>query len=412
KLRVTLQPGGGRGIVAEVVLPKAILTAPTNSRGSKPWPGPGARPPAELPAPHHGASPASPVAAAGLDAPHSLFEPLDLPDQDHVEPFSPHSASDNGYNGFEPAAPNGDEPRPGGVSFYPGDGDDDDSNPRRKIMEVTGEIVAEHPAEYTGPVALPMIRLDATPLSPEAPGTGRSNGSQPATDAPPSWPTSANGSRTSEPVAADSTRAPAMDETMELPIFREVESAWFKATTPPPRPADAQAPGETAEPTEPPASAASEWRGFAASSSMPAPDPAPPAEPVAESAPAEPEPEVGGSGLPQRRKIGKAPEPPVVPDFDPVGTRGDAEAPDSSWQTPADRGWQVAANIGNLESDDATDSGLPRRRPMERLIPGSVEVPDAGEPVIPKPRRDPEGVRGLLSAYHRGVQRGRGDGSR
>jgi hypothetical protein len=43
---------------------------------------------------------------------------------------------------------------------------------------------------------------------------------------------------------------------------------------------------------------------------------------------------------------------------------------------------------------------------MERLVPGGVEQPQ--ETVGPQ-KRNPEGVRGLLSAYHRGVQRGRGN---
>ena len=56
--------------------------------------------------------------------------------------------------------------------------------------------------------------------------------------------------------------------------------------------------------------------------------------------------------------------------------------------------------------------GLPRRVPMAQLVPGSVE--HGGQPVqqrdIPAgpDRRTPDSVRGLLSAYHRGVQRGRG----
>jgi hypothetical protein len=39
---------------------------------------------------------------------------------------------------------------------------------------------------------------------------------------------------------------------------------------------------------------------------------------------------------------------------------------------------------------------------MAQLVPGGVETPVAGSD-----RRTPDSVRGLLSAYHRGVQRGR-----
>jgi hypothetical protein len=39
---------------------------------------------------------------------------------------------------------------------------------------------------------------------------------------------------------------------------------------------------------------------------------------------------------------------------------------------------------------------------MAQLVPGGVETAVAGSD-----RRTPDSVRGLLSAYHRGVQRGR-----
>ncbi|HLT12281.1 MAG TPA: hypothetical protein VK028_15995 [Micromonosporaceae bacterium] len=46
--------------------------------------------------------------------------------------------------------------------------------------------------------------------------------------------------------------------------------------------------------------------------------------------------------------------------------------------------------------------GLPRRVPMAQLVPGGVETA-----AVRSERRTPESVRGLLSAYTRGVQRGR-----
>ena len=53
-----------------------------------------------------------------------------------------------------------------------------------------------------------------------------------------------------------------------------------------------------------------------------------------------------------------------------------------------------------------TRSGLPKRVPQAQLVPGGVQ----NEPRTQN-RRTPDEVRGLLSAYHRGVQRGRTDGS-
>jgi len=52
--------------------------------------------------------------------------------------------------------------------------------------------------------------------------------------------------------------------------------------------------------------------------------------------------------------------------------------------------------------DQKTQAGLPKRVPMAQLVPGGVE-----KATTSVQRRTPEAVRGLLSAYHRGVQRGR-----
>ena len=74
-----------------------------------------------------------------------------------------------------------------------------------------------------------------------------------------------------------------------------------------------------------------------------------------------------------------------------------------SWRTIADDGWRAAQAATEPQDGGSTDIGLPRRVPMAQLVPGGVEVPTGASD-----RRTPDGVRGLLSAYHRGVQRGRG----
>ena len=53
-----------------------------------------------------------------------------------------------------------------------------------------------------------------------------------------------------------------------------------------------------------------------------------------------------------------------------------------------------------------TRSGLPKRMPQAQLVPGGVQTGGRNQN-----RRNPDEVRGLLSAYHRGVQRGRTEGS-
>jgi hypothetical protein len=62
----------------------------------------------------------------------------------------------------------------------------------------------------------------------------------------------------------------------------------------------------------------------------------------------------------------------------------------------------AASQAADPQVDGTTSAGLPRRVPMAQLVPGGVEKATANAN-----RRSPEQVRGLLSAYHRGVQRGR-----
>ncbi|MGA3526054.1 nitrate- and nitrite sensing domain-containing protein [Melissospora conviva] len=143
------------------------------------------------------------------------------------------------------------------------------------------------------------------------------------------------------------------DETMELPIFRELESNWFRTR----RPADEAGPGT------PP--------GPAARKAVPAP-----------------------GFAPQQAR------PAATQDEDPPPVRRPTGG--GGWQTAADEGWRAAsaAKAGPVET--TTAKGLPKRTPMAQLVPGGVE-----KPAVAVQRRSPEAVRGLLSAYHRGVQRGR-----
>jgi hypothetical protein len=76
---------------------------------------------------------------------------------------------------------------------------------------------------------------------------------------------------------------------------------------------------------------------------------------------------------------------------------------EGGWQTRADEGWRRASEAAVPAPAGTTRSGLPKRVPQAQLVPGGVESTSARE----RSRRTPEEVRGLLSAYHRGVQRGR-----
>ncbi|WP_232344041.1 sensor histidine kinase [Actinoplanes awajinensis] len=80
-------------------------------------------------------------------------------------------------------------------------------------------------------------------------------------------------------------------------------------------------------------------------------------------------------------------------------------APEDRWRTAADEGWHRAMAAAAPVDAGITRTGLPKRIPQAQLIPGGVqEAPRAQN------RRSPDDVRGLLSAYTRGVQRGRTDG--
>ncbi len=75
------------------------------------------------------------------------------------------------------------------------------------------------------------------------------------------------------------------------------------------------------------------------------------------------------------------------------------------WRSAGDDGWKAASAAAAPQPAGVTPAGLPRRTPAAQLVPGGVPPaePSAG-------RRDPDEVRGVLAAYHRGVKRGRGGG--
>jgi hypothetical protein len=146
---------------------------------------------------------------------------------------------------------------------------------------------------------------------------------------------------------------PFTDETMELPIFRELESAWFH-TVP--------EPGSMPEHSD----------------------------------------DVGAAGV--RIPAGGAPQASgsTMGGTSMTGTTTEGgRRSETSWTSPADDGWRAAASAADVETE-VTDGGLPKRVPMAQLVPGGVE-----KNATATNRRSPESVRGLLSAYHRGVQRGR-----
>ncbi|HEY3504865.1 MAG TPA: nitrate- and nitrite sensing domain-containing protein [Actinocatenispora sp.] len=227
------------------------------------------------------------------------------------------------------------------------------------------------------------LRGDAPGHGPSGPGDGAYG---PGEDAPPSWPVSAEDTPPRRPAAGTDvpgppsrpgaeprrltqdlpTRRPGPaarpptadrrppagagldDDTMEMRVFRTVEAGWFR----------------TAAPGTPQAD-------------RPAPPPHPRETP-----------------LPARRETA----PPAT---------GHAPPSADLWRTVADDGWRAASSLGTADTAEPSVGGLPRRRPMAQLVPGSVE-PAPARPS--QHRRSADSVRGVLSAYQRGVQRGRTGG--
>jgi signal transduction histidine kinase len=164
------------------------------------------------------------------------------------------------------------------------------------------------------------------------------------------------------------------DETMELPIFRELESAWFR----PPAPA----PQETA-----PTNEAAFRESVAVPTAVPDRNRSSAAPPVS-----------GPVGAPETSDGSTAPSVQAQP----APSERPVPEEQASWHTAADEGWQAASALAEEQDFTTTTTGLPKRVPMSQLVPGGVE-----KGTVSAHKRTPEAVRGLLSAYHRGVQRGR-----
>ncbi len=230
-------------------------------------------------------------------------------------------------------SPTGNEPLP---QRRPGAWDGEDDVP--PIPRQGGGGWPEPPAGYTG----------AYGAGAPTPGYG-SSGMPPSAAAPPAWPPVAGAGAPPVPPASYSN-----DLTMELPIFRELESAWFASGATSSQDASTGSGGWSSEGT-----GATAMAGSRTSSGW--------------------QDHTGGSD----------------------GVRRSAD--EVSWRTIADDGWRAAQAATDPQDGGITDNGLPRRVPMAQLVPGGVETATGGSD-----RRTPDAVRGLLSAYHRGVQRARG----
>lgn len=144
----------------------------------------------------------------------------------------------------------------------------------------------------------------------------------------------------------------------ETPIFREL-SAWFRTSTP-----------ATAVRTPEPVNGVSH-DGHQTSAAD------------------------GANGAGQAATVHRIPTSPVAPQ---------PAVASAAFASAADEGWIAAAAAGAEQPAELTASGLPRRRPMAQLVPGSAPSASAAPTVR---NRDADAVRGRLANYQRGLQTGR-----
>ncbi|MFJ8580234.1 nitrate- and nitrite sensing domain-containing protein [Micromonospora sp. NPDC093277] len=272
-----------------------------------------------------------------------------------------------------------------------------DTGPAVQLGGVTGALPS-------APPPAPAAPAPSTPVS----GTGWSAGgptvSYPALDPLPRRTADTEAIAPAAPVAAPAypvtptyqqvsaapSAAPVVatpEQPAEAPIFREMEAVWFRShgndeTTIFTRPKFDEEPAPRA--TQPVASASPGPR-------LPTRTPGAQASGLSTPPPYTPPAAVPAAAVPPA-----AVPPPPRPAIDP-----------SAWRTAADEGWSRASQAAEPNDGGTTRSGLPKRVPQAQLVPGGIE-PKGGRS---RARRTPDEVRGLLSAYHRGVQRGRTAGA-
>ncbi|WDZ85311.1 sensor histidine kinase [Micromonospora cathayae] len=281
-------------------------------------------------------------------------------------------------------------------------------NPLPQRSPGTGPATSALPA---GPVAGPV----ATPAGPTTPLGGPTTPfggpTTPLTGPviPPAGPT------TPLAVPAATPGVPAVrrpDEPAEAaPIFREMETAWFRshgndATAIFARPQFDQDTAVSSPVVSSPVVAAPKAEvprlpGRTPGATVTSPSQPPPPSYTPPPPPVTPVPEPVATPAPIPAPAPTPAPAPVVEVTPKPASNADA------WRTAADDGWSRAVKAAEPTVAGQTRSGLPKRVPQAQLVPGGVE-PKGGRD---RSRRTPDEVRGLLSAYHRGVQRGRTAGA-
>ncbi|MEV4480794.1 sensor histidine kinase [Micromonospora coxensis] len=255
--------------------------------------------------------------------------------------------------------------------------------PLGPVAGASADPLATAPASFTAP-AVPYAAAPAAPAVPF--GGAPAVPYTPPAAAPPA------------PVVARPER-PA-----DSPIFREMEAVWFRshgddATAIFTRPNfDGEPPAARQDDVAPPPRPKLPTRVPSAPTAAGTPSVAPAAP-----QPTTPQP----AATPPAATPPPSYAPPSVPTAPPAPSATTSGGGADAWRTAADEGWTRATKAAEPSAGGTTRSGLPKRVPQAQLVPGGIE-PKSGRD---RSRRTPDEVRGLLSAYHRGVQRGRSAGT-
>ncbi|MEU7780376.1 sensor histidine kinase [Micromonospora sp. SD19] len=298
-----------------------------------------------------------------------------------AQPYSAPPASGQSFSGFEPrsAPPAQAASAPAPPAWPPVPGSDRDTAtppvPERlaAALDMTTELPrVPRPGEQPAP-AQPAPQTSAPQAqAPQTPAAAAAQ-TRPAPQQPPAQ-----------------NRQRYADETMELPIFRELESAWFRTRRPGSEETAAGAQPATNGDSATQQFATVEATGRAGHKTAPG---------TTGNTPMADTPTAGGAPRDNGSTANEGTRPSLAESL--PNRRPQPQS--NGWQTAADDGWRAAsAAAGAAPVSETTTTGLPKRKPMAQLVPGAVE-----KPTTSVQRRSPEAVRGLLSAYHRGVQRGR-----
>ena len=380
-IRVELRVNIEGGTVAQVILPSSIVVLPNRSIE---LPGPRTRQLDSVPSSGWDALPAGRSAPASLPAamvpepaPAGPAELPRLPSRRRSQPDAPSPALDRPSLPGRATAPVTPVPTAQPALAVPAAGatigSPTETYPTVQPASPDSQIAADFvtPNGRTNPPA-PL------PASPNPPGWGAALAAMPPPPPPPA--------------------PPPVEERVEAPIFLQMQASWFErhdgvsnqdwtmptaGYAPPPAPQSHPTPGGEAQPS---AAAAD-------------PPQRPPRAPVSLSPPSK----GGSAGLSGQNGVRPAT---AGPDLGGTPAPRPRTPADDPWRTAADEGWQRAMAASEPPDAGTTRSGLPKRVPQAQLVPGGVEGRSRNQN-----RRSPDEVRGLLSAYHRGVQRGRTAGS-